>query len=754
PGAEWRKTRKGTQSCWECRRRKVRCIFASSAHACNNCRRRGSTCIGQEYPDKAVPSVSNNQVEGRLSRVENLLEQLLANTESIHALQSPTRDRSGARSTSVTLENREESRPKLVSSTSHRAHNVEDGITTRSRPPSKPASVPDRRAPSKYEELARDLIAAWPSEDDIDIICSLPMGISTSMFCGICTSCSTFTGPALSSPREMLQPPRPGNHPVLIARKLLVLGVFLQGIPPSSIRDLGYLGTSIRSIMPRVVDRAISLVTTNEDLIGSVEGIECIMLEAMYQNYAGNLHRAWMAIRRAITVAQMMALHRGRDSPSLKILDPETQVAFDPVKTHFRLAQMDRYLSIMLGLPHTSLEDLFSTPQVLEELDPNERMQRIHCAVAGHILHRKDGDVNSLVKIHEDDMLLHKAAAEMPPQWWLIPNFMPSNGEGANLLRDTNRIMDQLTHYHLFMRLHLPYMLCSSCDHRYDRSRITVINASREILSRYIALRTSNPGHFYCRGCDFLAFMAITILCIAHINSQSQFQGFGERSCPVTGFESLVHSRPSDRGYMERTLQIIESMSCNDVDLIAYKLTRIIHHLLTIEANAAKGDMYQTSSSKDSEGGLEYDGRLTNNGKALHIQIPYFGTINFERGVISKPAPKMLAQPELGIPAMLVTDRLPPGQPVEQAQHPSSGSDILSTMSYTGSQIMPSDTPQLLSALQPESPNGSIILDSNDSLYTQLPASMGFPGADEVELQGVDFFFDSLFCGAEITRDT
>ncbi len=46
--------------------------------------------------------------------------------------------------------------------------------------------------------------------------------------------------------------------------------------------------------MVHVVDTAIRLVSTNEDLIGSVKGIECIMLEAMYQNYVGNSHRrAW-----------------------------------------------------------------------------------------------------------------------------------------------------------------------------------------------------------------------------------------------------------------------------------------------------------------------------------------------------------------------------------------------------------------------------------------------------------------------------
>ena len=79
----------------------------------------------------------------------------------------------------------------------------------------------------------------------------------------------------------MLQLPPPGSHPVLIARKLLVLGTFLQGILPSAVQDLADQGASYRDIMSHVVDTAIRLVTTNEDLISSVEGIECIMIEAM-----------------------------------------------------------------------------------------------------------------------------------------------------------------------------------------------------------------------------------------------------------------------------------------------------------------------------------------------------------------------------------------------------------------------------------------------------------------------------------------
>ncbi|KAJ5748292.1 uncharacterized protein N7511_009988 [Penicillium nucicola] len=488
--------------------------------------------------------------------------------------------------------------------------------------------------------------------------------------------------------------------------------------------------------MTRVIDRATSLVTTNEDLIRSVEGMECIMLEAVYQNYAGNLHRAWMAMHRAITVAQMMNLQRGLVSPSLKFLEPETRMAFNPAQTYFKLIQMDRYLSIMLGLPHTSLEDRLSTPQSLEDRSPTERMQRIHCAVAGRIIERTNGGINSSINVQEDDMRLRKAADEMEPKWWLVPNFRPCKDDDSKLLRDTLRIMDQLTHYHMLIRLHLPYIFSSS-DEWANHSKMIAINASREILSRYIAFRASNPAHFYCRGCDFLAFIAICILCIAHINSRSQSRG-SESSDAHAGFECLVHSRPSDRGSMECALEIIESMARDEIDLIAYKLTRIIHHLLTIEANAARGEVYSTSPKGD-DGGLEYDGRLTDNGKILQVHIPYFGAITFERGVISK-AVKTLGQHDLKPSTMPFSNVFSPSQPSEDYQQPPFGYDVMSMMGY------PYSGTRLSSAHQVAPPGSQHRSDEQNAEFFD---SMEFL-RDQSDLQGIDAaFFDGLFCGSE-----
>lgn len=69
-----RKLRKGTQSCWECKRRKSKCTF-SRANAdevkCDGCLRRGSPCVSQEYPED--PASNRQQLGDRLGRVKRLL---------------------------------------------------------------------------------------------------------------------------------------------------------------------------------------------------------------------------------------------------------------------------------------------------------------------------------------------------------------------------------------------------------------------------------------------------------------------------------------------------------------------------------------------------------------------------------------------------------------------------------------------------------------------------------------------------------
>lgn len=74
PSRKRRKVRKGTQSCWECKRRKVRCTFATAAAStvCDGCRSRRTRCVGQEFEDVSTGAERRD----RLSRVEVLVDGL------------------------------------------------------------------------------------------------------------------------------------------------------------------------------------------------------------------------------------------------------------------------------------------------------------------------------------------------------------------------------------------------------------------------------------------------------------------------------------------------------------------------------------------------------------------------------------------------------------------------------------------------------------------------------------------------------
>jgi hypothetical protein len=493
--------------------------------------------------------------------------------------------------------------------------NTEDCLAPISSQP-----VPESWPVSSYTGLAQDLVAAWPIQADLDRIYELPIGLSTHAHMHIYTPSSALCKENRST-REMLQLPLPGSHPVLVARKLLFLGSLLQGALSASHIPDG-MRAHYHDIMSCVIDKATRLVTTDDALTVSVEGLECIMIEAMINNYTGNLHRAWMTTRRACAVAQALGLHRDIELPLVRFLDRETNAAFDADQFCFRIVEMDRYLSVTLGLPISSLQTRALTSKGLTRCDPLDRMARQHCELAermlcGDQLKRKLEDVQEM----EDS--LQKAANEMSPQWWLTPEFVPGDDAVANPSQEVARVNYQFSHYHLLLRVHLPYVMRSSPE--YDHSRLAAASASREMLFRYVAFRRSNPGHFYCRGSDYVAFIALTVLCLVHVNAWSTTKQDAQPRTNVS--KLLTANRLSDRGLMERTLGVLE---CMREDATAKRLASIMRHLLAVESSASGGVRYNTVA-QDDDGAVEYNGDLLDDQITLQLNIPYFGTIRLRR---------------------------------------------------------------------------------------------------------------------------
>lgn len=271
PDAKRRKLRRGTKSCWDCKKRKVKCTFDSQSDTvCIACRRRGASCIGQDQPEEEyIASTDGNRdpLLERIQRVEGLLEQLL---EVGHRVE----------------------RDVALAGTTVSAH-VKSGYFTpvSEQPPRDSFEIPPAPSPStnyfavsmtdECKKISEDLVKAFPCQEDIDIFCK-----SNYVATFYCHQIVTKSGDipeheALNFVNDIATIPDPHTTPpVLIARRMIIFALFLQYFQTQHTYGLT---ESPLTIMDRLVETAVRLVTTNENIIGCVEGLECIILEGVFQ---------------------------------------------------------------------------------------------------------------------------------------------------------------------------------------------------------------------------------------------------------------------------------------------------------------------------------------------------------------------------------------------------------------------------------------------------------------------------------------
>ncbi|KAE8345171.1 hypothetical protein BDV24DRAFT_160007 [Aspergillus arachidicola] len=226
--AKRRKVRKGTHSCWECKRRKMKCRFDPRI----------------EFPEDlayVLMGMGSSSTDGTPFE---------GNTRA-----ATPGERAG--STNIEPSQYHKSSEQYIT-------------TTRSDTSSR-----------KYEGLSRFLHALLPPREDTERICSASRHSSILSHELLKMPYMTLYQNGLRTPDSLLMTPEPNLHPVLIARYMLQLALFLQHPPPDLHKEIKGLSELPRAIMERLADIAIYHLTTNEELIGSIESLQCIMLESL-----------------------------------------------------------------------------------------------------------------------------------------------------------------------------------------------------------------------------------------------------------------------------------------------------------------------------------------------------------------------------------------------------------------------------------------------------------------------------------------
>jgi hypothetical protein len=221
-----------------------------------------------------------------------------------------------------------------------------------------------------------------------------------------------------------------------------------------------------------------------------------------------------------------------------------------------------------------------------------------------------------------DEELL-RISETLPPTFWRPAEFSGLAPDSLRAFDEIRRVFDHSSYFTLIIQLHMPHMLCPSHSTQRMYSKMACVNASREILTRQIALRTFNPVTACCRMNDFMALIAGMTLMLAHATSH----------CDNSAGNVLAHQRLGDRAMVQRALECITFISEVQEDQLAVRCASLLKDLLIIEEGAArKPDQSMNRSHEDPDN--EEDSR-----DMLITRAPFLGGMKISRGGIAVMAP-------------------------------------------------------------------------------------------------------------------
>lgn len=269
PLVKRRRLRKGTHSCWQCKKRKVKCIPDPLADGgpCDECRRRGSRCVGQECPEDGpltsaptpnpdhaavgtTVTVSRQSFREATGLAFNQSSERSGQTtpakaspcdQSIHrnvlttpasTVSSPSLAYFKTHEVSAPLSCARVTAPEAVT-----AHVVDCFLQRRviendTLAPTPKSLVSEEHAQQvchgKSETLSQYLHRSLPSREDTERICTASQHKSVLAHEIMTMPYTTLSEKGLKTPETLLEIPSRDQHPVLIARHMLLLATFLQ----------------------------------------------------------------------------------------------------------------------------------------------------------------------------------------------------------------------------------------------------------------------------------------------------------------------------------------------------------------------------------------------------------------------------------------------------------------------------------------------------------------------------------------------
>lgn len=387
------------------------------------------------------------------------------------------------------------------------------------------------------------------------------------------------------------------SHPSFIARALLLVATSLQFSDDHVLSQLG-LPLPPQDLIEKILSHTSTLVTSNDELVGTMEGLECLVLQGVYYCNVGKPRRAWLCFRRALDVAQLMGLHH-----RMGLSDKDTEA--EPLERlrhmWWIIIEADRFIAMLLGLPYGIANkhcDLEIDDVEAAGLSREEIYRRKLTIVAGDIIDRNHASKSSaFTATQEIDEKLEALASEMPAEWWGLPA-VPCPIEPGKLARLNSRIRVQFLHYQSETFLHLPFMMRAAAEPRFNYNKSVCLKATRELIRRYLVLRELYANyHFVCKVTDFQAFTSVIILLLNLLEPRSAQDDYTQQQRDAQDWQEI-----------DKVMQIFSDKTAGIDNAVASQGIKAIKALSAIGRN---GDQ---------------------NSGSMKLEIPYFGTLSIAKG--------------------------------------------------------------------------------------------------------------------------
>lgn len=401
--------------------------------------------------------------------------------------------------------------------------------------------------------------------------------------------------------------PDASSHPALVAKRLLQLAICLQQMPPFFDPTGLALKKSPSETMDDWVAAAGRLVTSDDDLVGSLEGLECLILQSFFQSDAGHLRKAWMTCRRALNMAQLMGIDR-KGAKSIRSCDPlfDPRRQPSPLVLWFRINCCDRYLSLVLGLPVGSRDDTYLTSPSSSTVEdpPSDKLGKVYAVISGKIADRNlTSGPEAYVATQAIDLEMEQASKMMDEVWWKLPDMAICCSSSDTCADDMSAVKLQVRHFSLLVLLHLPYLLKDREQRRYEYNRATCMQASRDVLVRFLEFRNTFVTAVSGRHVDYSALVAAMTLLLGYLGA------------PWPGYEA---KRAQDRELAETVMRKMRDMGAVDGDRLCLESAETIRQLLPI----VRGGNNTNNTPGSAAAG----------DKTVHLSVPFLGTVNIHPG--------------------------------------------------------------------------------------------------------------------------